>query len=430
MNNPMNPTRRRILQAFGISTGAALVPGVAYAANQSAPQGKVVIIGGGFSGATAAKYLRKWSDNGIEVTLIERSPNYVSCPMSNEVLGGNRDYNTLIQTYDALKKKWGVKVVNAEVTSVDTTARTVKTNQGQSFNYDRLIVAPGIDLMFDQIKGYDAKAQKTVLHAWKAGPQTLALRKQLEAMKDGGTYVISIPKSPYRCPPGPYERASQVAFYFKRHKPASKVIILDANDGIQSKGKLFQVAWKTYYPGMVDYRPNWNVTEVDAQRKQVTSELGDTVKADVLNIVPPMRGGDIAQKIGLLNVNQRWAGVDWVTLESTAVPGVHVIGDAVFAAPQMPKSGHMANQHGKAVASALVEIMAGREASPMLMANTCYSMLDDIHGVHVASVHRYNPELKAPQIVPGSGGVSGEASLIEGRYTHGWAISIWSDTFG
>jgi NADPH-dependent 2,4-dienoyl-CoA reductase/sulfur reductase-like enzyme len=256
----------------------------------------------------------------MDVTLIERSTQYVSCPMSNEVLGGNRDYATLVQSYDALRKKWGVKVVNAEVSSVDTSAKLVKTAQGKTYAYDRLIVAPGIDLMFDQIKGYDAKAQKTVLHAWKAGPQTLALRKQLEAMKDGGTYVISIPKSPYRCPPGPYERASQVAFYFKRHKPASKVIILDANDSIQSKGKLFQAAWNTYYPGMVDYRPNWNVTEVDAQRKQVTSELGDTVKADVLNIVPPMRGGDIAQKIGLLNVNQRWAGVDWITLESTAVP--------------------------------------------------------------------------------------------------------------
>lgn len=429
MKHAMDPVRRRLLQALGITSGAALLPGMALAAQQQA-SGKVVIIGGGYSGATAAKYLRKWSNNGIEVTLIERTPNYVSCPMSNEVLGGNRDYKTLVRTYDALKKKWGVNVVTADVASVDTAAKTVKTTQGRQYTYDRLIVAPGIDLMFDEIKGYDAKAQKTVLHAWKAGPQTLELRKQLEAMKDGGTYVLSIPKSPYRCPPGPYERACQVAFYFKKNKPASKVVILDANDSIQSKGKLFQAAWNTYYAGMIDYRPNWNVTEIDASRKEVTSELGDTVRGDVLNILPPMRGGDIARKMGLLNVNQRWAGVDWVTMESAVLPGVHVLGDAVFAAPQMPKSGHMANQHGKAVASALVEILSGRQPSPMLMANTCYSMLDDVHGVHVASVHRYNPEIKAPQIVPGSGGTSGEASMIEGRYTHGWAISIWSDTFG
>lgn len=429
MTHTMNPNRRRLLQALGVTTGTALVPGMALAAGKQAT-GKVVVIGGGYGGATAAKYLRKWSNNGIDVTLIERTPDYVSCPMSNEVLGGNRDYKTLVRTYDALRKKWGVQVVNAEVTSVDTTAKSVKTASGKAYTYDRLIVAPGIDLMFDEIKGYDAKAQKTVLHAWKAGPQTLALRQQLEAMKDGGTYVISIPKSPYRCPPGPYERVCQVAFYFKHNKPNAKVVVLDANDVIQSKPKLFQAAWDTYYKGMIDYRPNWNVTEIDARKKVVTSELGDSVKADVLNILPPMRGGDIARKMNLLNVNQRWAGVDWVTMESAVVPGVHVIGDAVFAAPQMPKSGHMANQHGKAVASALVEILAGRQASPMLMANTCYSMLDDVHGVHVASVHRYNPEAKVPQIVAGSGGTSTEASMIEGRYTHGWALSIWADTFG
>lgn len=429
MKNHIDSTRRRLLQAIGIGSGTALLPGFAMALPRQAT-GKVVVIGGGFAGATAAKYLRKWSNNGIEVTLIERTPTYVSCPMSNEVIGGNRDYKSLVRTYDALKKHWGVTVVNTEVTSVDPLAKSVKTSSGREYTYDRLIVAPGIDLMFDEIKGYDANAQKTVLHAWKGGPQTLALRKQLEAMKDGGTYVISIPKAPYRCPPGPYERVCQVAFYFKKNKPASKIVVLDANDSIQSKGKLFQAAWNNYYAGMIDYRPNWNVTEVDVSKKLVTSEVGDTFKGDVLNILPPMRGGDIARKMNLLNINQRWAGVDWVTMESAVVPNVHVIGDAVFAAPQMPKSGHMANQHGKAVASALVEILSGREASPILMANTCYSMLDDVHGVHVASVHRYNPEAKVPQIVPGSGGTSTEASMIEGRYAHGWADSIWSDTFG
>ena len=428
MKHSMDPVRRRLLQALGVSTGTALMPGIAIAAKKPS-RGKVVVIGGGFGGATAAKYLRKWSDNGIDVTLIERTANYVSCPMSNEVLGGNREYSTLVQSYDTLKKKWGVNVVTAEVVDVDTAARVVKTNQGKSYSYDRLVVAPGLDLMFDEIKGYDSNAQKTVLHAWKAGPQTLALRKQLEEMKNGGTYIISVPKSPYRCPPGPYERACQVAYYFKTHKPASKVLILDANETVQSKPKLFMAAWKDYYPDIVEYRPNWSVGEIDAQNKVVTSELGDTVKGDVLNILPPMQGGEIARKMGLLNINKVWAGVDWTSMESTAIPNVHVIGDAVFAAPLMPKSGHMANQHGKAVASALVEIFAGRSPEPILMANTCYSMLDNKHGVHVASVHRYNPEVKAPTVVAGSGGTSMEANLVEGRYTQGWALSIWADTF-
>lgn len=424
-----NESRRRLLQGLGASSTVLMVPGVAQAAKASKqPKGRVVIIGAGFAGATAAKYLRKWSNKGVEVTLIERNAEFVSCPTSNEYLGGNREYKTLVHSYDGLRKNWGVKLVNASVTAVDTQKKIVRTDAAGNFSYDRLIVAPGIDFMFDQIEGYDAEAQKTILHAWKAGPQTIALRQQLEAMPDGGVYVITVPKAPYRCPPGPYERACQVAWYFKQNKPKSRVIVLDANDGIVSKGKLFQTAWNTEYPGMIDYRPNWNATAIDAATKTVTSELGDTVKADVLNILPPMRGGDIAQQLGLLNINNRWAGVNWITMESTAVPHVHVLGDAVFAAPQMPKSGHMANQHGKAAAAALVEIFAGREPTPTTMANTCYSMLNNKLGVHVASVHRYNAEKQAPIIVDGSGGVSNGPTVEEGRYAHGWAIQIWADT--
>ncbi len=423
-----NESRRRLLQGLGASSSLVL-PGLAQAAKASKPpRGRVVIVGAGFAGATAAKYLRKWSDKGVDVTLIERQPAFISCPTSNEVLGGNREYQTLVHSYDGLRQRWGVKLVRASVTSVDTQQKRVRTDAGDSYAYDRLIVAPGIDFMFDQIEGYDAAAQKTVLHAWKAGPQTLALRQQLEAMPNGGTFVLSIPKAPYRCPPGPYERVCQVAWYFKQHKPGAKIVVLDANDGIVSKGKLFQGAWNTEYAGMVDYRPNWNVTGLDAATKTVTSEVGDTVTGDVLNVIPPMRAGEIARQTGLVNMNDRWAGVNWVTFESTAVPHVHVLGDAVFAAPQMPKSGHMANQHGKAVAAALIEIFSGREPKPMIMANTCYSMLDNKHGVHVASVHRYNPEKQAPLIVEGTGGVSSGPSVEEGRYAHGWAVQIWADT--
>ena len=424
-----NESRRRLLQGLGASSTVLMVPGMAEAAKATKqPRGKVVIIGAGFAGATAAKYLRKWSDKGIEVTLIERNAEFISCPTSNEVLGGNRDYQTLVHSYEGLRKNWGIKLVRASVTGVDVQKKIVRTDTGAAYSYDRLVVAPGIDFMFDQIEGYDAAAQKTVLHAWKAGPQTLALRQQLEAMPDGGVFVLSIPKAPYRCPPGPYERVCQVAWYFKQNKPKSRIVVLDANDGIVSKGKLFQAAWNSEYSGMIDYRPNWNVVGLDAATKTVTSEIGDTFKGDVLNIIPPMRAGEVARQIGLVNVNDRWAGVNWISLESTVVPQVHVLGDAVFAAPQMPKSGHMANQHGKAVAAALVEIFSGREPKPTLMANTCYSMLDNKQGVHVASVHRYNPEKQAPLIVEGSGGVSSGPSLEEGRYAHGWAIQIWADT--
>ena len=424
-----NESRRRLLQGLGASSTVLLVPGVAQASKASKPpRGRVVIIGAGFAGATAAKYLRKWSNKGVDVTLIERNAEFISCPTSNEYLGGNREYKTMVHSYDGLRKNWGVKLVNASVTSVDTQKKIVRTDAGGNFSYDRLIVAPGVDFMFDKIDGLDAEAQKTILHAWKAGPQTIALRKQLEEMPDGGTYIITIPKAPYRCPPGPYERACQVAWYFKQNKPKSRVLVLDANESIVSKGKLFQEAWNTEYPGMIEYRPNWNVTAVDAKTKTVTSELGDTAKGDVVNIVPPMRAGDIAQQMGLVNVNGLWAGVDWVTMESTAVPNVHVLGDAVFAAPQMPKSGHMANQHGKAVAAAMIEIFSGRKPAPTTMANTCYSMLNNKLGVHVASVHRYNAEKQAPLIVEGSGGVSKGPSVEEGRYAHGWAVQIWADT--
>lgn len=430
--NPVNNDRRRLVQAFGVSALFSL-PGATLAApkkNAGKIIGKVVVIGAGFGGATAAKYLRKWSEGTIDVTVIERNREFISCPASNEVLGGNRDFKTLIQSYDGLKKNWGVKLVHASVIAVDKEKRVVKTDTGAEFAYDRLVVAPGFDFHWGGIAGYDEKARETILHAWKGGPQTVALRKQLEDLPDGGTYVLSVPKAPYRCPPGPYERASQVAFYFRQHKPKSKVLILDANDKVQSKEKLFLGIWATDYKDIIDYRPKWDVVAVDAATKTVTSDLGEKITAEVLNILPPMRAADIARNIGLVNVNDRWCDVNWVTLESTAVKNVHVIGDALQAAPLMPKSAHMANQHGKAVAAAILEILSGREPQPTLMANTCYSLVDDKRAIHVTSVHRYNAEKKVPLVVEGSGGVSAAPSVEEGLYTRSWAQTIWNDVLG
>jgi len=424
-----NPDRRRALQTLGATAalgGLGLAPNMAFAA-KAKKLGRVVVIGGGFGGATAAKYLRKWSNGGIEVVLIERNKEFISCPTSNEVLSGNREFSSIVHSYEGLKKNWGIKVVHANVTAIDAEKRRVKTDLAGEFTYDRLVVSPGIDFQFSAIAGYDEAAQKKILHAWKAGPQTVALRQQLVDLPDGGVYVQTIPKAPYRCPPGPYERVSQIAHYFKTQKPKSKIIVLDANDQIISKGKLFKGVWDDDYAGIIEYRSNWNVTEIDAATKIVTNEIGDKERGDVINLVPPQHAGKIAHDAGLVNANNRWVNIDWITLESTAVKNIHVLGDATLSAPLMPKSGHMANQHGKAAAAAIVEILSGREAQPTLMANTCYSLIDNRRAIHVDSVHRYDAEKKTPIVVPGSGGVSAAPSVEEGLFTRAWANNIWAD---
>jgi sulfide dehydrogenase [flavocytochrome c] flavoprotein chain len=421
--------RRRLLQGLG-ATGA--LSGLAACATVEPPApapakklGRVLVVGGGFGGATAAKYLKLWGGNSIDVMLVERSREFVSCPMSNLVIGGSSQMADITMGYDGLRDR-GVLVVNDEVQGINPTNRRVTFGKLADQSFDRIIVSPGVDFNYSAIQGLNADAQKTVLHAWKAGPETLALRKQLEAMPDGGVFVIAIPKAPYRCPPGPYERASQVAWYFKTKKPKSKVIILDGNEDIVSKKGLFLKAWENY-KGILEYRPNHLVTEVDAKTNTVTTELGEKVKGDVLNVLPAMQAGEIARKAGLINVNNRWCGVDWLTMESTTAKGIHVLGDATQSAALMPKSGHMANQHGKAAAAAIVELMNGRPAQPMMMANTCYSFVDDRNVVHVASVHQYVADKKTMEVVAGSGGLSSAQNELEGAYARGWARNIWSD---
>ena len=435
-----NHNRRQFLQATatgGVSASlAGLISGVALAGctidpvARSRPIGRVVVIGGGFGGATAAKYLRMWSGGTIEVILIERNSHFVSCPVSNLVLGGSRSIVDLTRDYRALRD-YGVDVRHDEVSEVDPIRKLVRLgSRVADLTYDRLIVSPGVDFMFDQIEGLTAEAQQTMLHAWKAGPDTVALRRQLEAMPDGGVYLLSIPRAPYRCPPGPYERACQVAFYFRQAKPRSKIILLDANEDIVSKAPLFRAAWKDLYGGMVEYRGSSEVKAVHAATSSVRTDF-DAIKADVINVLPPMRAADIARTTGLINANNRWCGVDWLSMESTAHKGIHVLGDATLSAPAMPKSGHMANEHGKLAAAAIIELMNGRQpsATPMI-ANTCYSFVSDKEAVHVASVHQYNSAQKTLVTVPGSGGVSAQRSELEGVYANAWAQNIWSDMLG
>ena len=411
------------LGAAGFMSGCASVGG-------GASIGKVVVIGGGYGGATAAKYLRLFSEGTVDVTLVEPNAAFVSCPISNLVLGGYKTMADITTPYDNLQKRHGVKLVKDMVTAIDADKKVVKLAGGGELPYDRVIVSPGIDFMWETLPGMaSAAAKDKVLHAWKAGPQTVALRKQLEAMPNGGVYVLSIPLAPYRCPPGPYERACLVASYFKKAKPKSKVIIFDANDDIQSKKGLFMKAWSEHYKGIIEYRPKHKVVDVDSATNTLKFEFNDDFKASVANVVPDMRAGDIAVKTGLATANKRWCEIDWQTHESIAVKGVHVLGDSLQIAPLMPKSGHMANQHAKVCAAAVVSLLQGK-APPALpiYANTCYSFVTDEDVVHVSSVHKYDAEKKTMLTVPGSGGVSIAASELEGRYAHAWARNIWADS--
>jgi len=406
-----------------LKLGAATLAGCASTGSVNG-RPRVLVIGAGFGGATAAKYVALW-DPGIQVVLVDRGSEFVSCPISNLVLGGNRTMADITRSYDGLRK-YGVQVMNGEAVAVDAEKKLVRFGRGSDLVYDRLVLSPGVDVQPAEIEGYEA-AQERVLHAWKAGPQTTALRRQLEAMPDGGVYVLTVPLAPYRCPPGPYERTCQVAHYFKQAKPRSKVLVLDANPDVTSKGPLFKRAWEELYKGIVEYRPNAKVVAVDANAMSVRTEF-DTVKGDVLNVVPPQRAADIAAKSGLITHNNRWCDVDWRTMESKAVKGIHVLGDATLSASGMPKSGHMANAHGKVCAAAVIELIRGREPNPSpVMNNTCYSFVSDKEVIHVASVHQYDAGQNTIIPVKGAGGVSAARNEQEGIYAWSWARNIWAD---
>jgi len=360
---------------------------------------------------------------------VEPNRNFISCPISNLVLSGSRKLDELTTSYDGLRRH-GVNVVHDTVTAIDADKKQVRLASGGTLPFDHAVVSPGVEFMYEQVKGMDAAAAETIPHAWKAGPQTLLLRRQLEEMRDGGVVVISVPLAPYRCPPGPYERACQIAHYLKTRKPKSKVIILDANPQVISKGPLFTRVWKEDYAGIIDYQANMAVAEVDVKGKRFITNLGDAVKGDVLNLIPPQRASDIARDAGLITANNRWCEVDWMSMESIKVKNVHVLGDATLSAPLMPKSGHIANQHGKTAAAAIVELTNGRAPVPPMMANTCYSFIDDTNAVHVASVHRWVPEKKTMEVVAGASGVSGQDRAlwaVEGQYAWGWALTVWAD---
>ncbi|BAO80979.1 uncharacterized NAD(FAD)-dependent dehydrogenase [Serpentinimonas raichei] len=426
--------RRQFVQTLSAASAIGTVGLLSGCATGTAGAGAahVVVVGAGYGGATAAKYTRLFSEGKVRVTLIEPNPKFISCPISNLVIGSLKNMDFLTHSYDRLQQNHGVRLVRDSVTSIDAARRTVRLAGGSEIGYDRLIVSPGIDFMWEGLPGMaSAEAKARMLHAWKAGEQTLALRRQLEAMPDGGVYAINIPAVPYRCPPGPYERACLVANYFRKAKPRSKVIIFDANAEIQSKRGLFTRVFEQQYKDIIEYRPGHLLTDVHAASNAMRFEVQDEFRPAVANVLPSMRAGDLALRAGLANINNRWCEVNFQTFESTVAPHIHVLGDAIQGSPGMPKSAHMANQHGKVSAMAVVSLLQGQPVPQLpIIANTCYSFVNDTDAMHVSSVHRWDAERRTLLTVPGSGGVSVAPTALEGHYALGWARNIWADTLG
>jgi sulfide dehydrogenase [flavocytochrome c] flavoprotein subunit len=417
----MSMQRRDFLKLSAATALTGMLPRFVAASGRA--KRRVVVVGGGFAGATVAKYLRLWSPATVEVVVVEPSPVFISCPMSNLVLGGSLQLADVTFGYGALRQQ-GMQWVQDAVTAINADAKKIVMQRGE-MDYDRLILAPGVDFSYDNLPTMQsAEVRRAFPHAWKAGEQTLLLQRHLQAMPDNGVFVISIPMMPYRCPPGPYERACQVAAYFSKHKPRAKILILDANPDITSKKALFTQAWSTLYPGMIEYRANSKVVDLNVSTRTVQTEF-EAVRFDVLNLIPPQRAGVPAQLAGVANIDRGWCEVDFITYESAIVPGVHVIGDSVSAG--LPKSAHMATSHAHVCAAAIAAIMDDRTPDPApVFANTCYSFVDDYQAMHVAHVYRYDTNKKMMLAAEG-GGVSEHPSKEEGKYAHDWARNIWSD---
>ena len=417
-------TRRDFLRSSGIGVGLAAGAGLGWSGCAGTTTGdlaskssgrRVVVIGGGWGGATAARYIRM-ADPSIEVVMIEPGREFISCPFSNLVLSGQRTIEKLTLSYDALRGR-GVTIINDTATAIEPDTKRVRVGQNY-IAYDRLVVSPGVDFLWDQIEGL-AAAKDTVLHAWKAGPQTVDLARQIQSMQDGGVFVLTVPPVAYRCPPGPYERICQVAWYLKNNKPKSKVIVLDANPNIVSKTALFRAAWQAY-PN-IDYRASQKVIAVDTSTREVRTEF-DRVKYDVLNLIPPQRAGAIAVQADLVGADKRWCEVSHVTYESVKQKDIHVIGDATTGLP-VPKSGNIANNMGKAAALSIVSLLNGRPVPLMPPGNTCYSWVSDKEAIAVVNSYK----IENDKVVQIEQKLTPVQSVSVAQRAESWRQSIWAD---
>ena len=417
----MSLTRRRFLLATGAAVGVPAVVGAQAIQN-------VVVIGGGFGGATAAKYLRRLNP-ALRVTLIEPATEFVMCPLSNRVLHGKLVLRDIARPYQPLVDRYRLRWIRAAADAVDPDRREVAVGR-ERIAYDRLIVAPGVDYVYEGIPGLEApEAQERWPHAWKAGVQTQRLRDMLLSLPDGGVVAMHIPKVPYRCPPGPYERASLIASYLRTRKPRSKLLVFDSNPEIQAKKGLFEGVWATQYRKLIEYVPNAEIERVDVGQNVLEFRMQGRTRADVVNLIPPQRAGAIARRTGLANVADRWCGVDFLTYQSTVRSDIHVLGDSIAGSPGMPKSGHMANQQAKVCAGAIAAQSLGLPVpDEPIIANTCYSFVSDLDAIHVATVFRYDRDKRVMVPAPGAGGVSVEPSKTEGLFAVAWGTNILADS--
>jgi sulfide dehydrogenase [flavocytochrome c] flavoprotein subunit len=416
-------TRRDVMKSA--AAAAALLPMPALAQGAA---GRVVVIGGGFAGASCARAL-KALDARINVTLVEASRTFTACPFSNLVIAGMRELTAQQFGYDKVAAA-GVTMAFSTASAVDPQAKSVSLADGNRLAYDRLVLAPGIDIRWDGLPGYDEAAANVLPHAWKAGEQTTLLRRQLESMEDGGLVVISAPANPFRCPPGPYERASLIAYYLKTRKPKSKLIVLDAKDAF-SKQRLFQNAWKELYPNLewVSLSSGGKVTSVEPASKTVVTDFSRH-QAAVANIIPPQKAARVAD---LAQVADRsgWCPVDAMTFESKQRPNIHVIGDAAIMGA-MPKSAFSANAQAKVCAAAVAKLLAGEKAVEPRLINTCYSVVAPDYGITVGGAYRPKDGVLVDAEGGGVSPIDAPASTraAEARYADGWFNTITTEVFG
>jgi len=417
--------RRALLVGAGLGAATTALP-LRAAAQANA---RVVVVGGGFGGAAAAKYLRRFNPQ-LDLTLIEPNEQFVSCPLSSRVLHGGVGLRDLTWSYARFTRRHDLRWVRAAAEGIDAVRREVQVGK-ERVGYDRLVLAPGVEFVYDGIAGMESPAaQARVPHAWRAGSQTQRLKELLLAMRAGGVVAMHIPFVPYRCPPGPYERATLIAGLLAERNPRGKLLVFDSNPGIQAKKGLFERLWRERHAQHLEYVPNAEVQAVDAVQGIIDLKVQGRHRFDVLNLIPPQRAAALARQAGLATVAQRWCGVDFLSYASVADPAIHVIGDALASAPGSPKSGHMANQQAKVCASAIAAATLGLPplADPII-ANTCYSFVSPKEAIHVAAVYRYSPEKRTMLPVPEAGGLSEAPSMVEGIFAMGWLANILSDTF-
>ena len=428
----LHMNKRHAVSTLGALGLMAFSPGL-FAQSSATPKGlqkaKVVVVGAGYGGLSAAKYLRALSNQTLDVTLVEMQSKFVSSPLSNLVLSGYAKLEDITLSYEGVAKRFGITFQKDRALRVDTARRLLYLQNGSPLPYDKLILSPGVSFDFDAVEGLsEAHDSGHCLQAWSNNEELALLRQQLLELPDGGIFALTIPESPYKCPPAPYERACQVASYFKAHKPKSQVWILDANDNVVSNAQPFKRFWSEHYADQIQYHPNHKLIGVQNSGKVLSFEVQDDLEVSLSNVLPPMRAGMVAKASGLVNVNDKWCGVHFLDFQSEQAQDVHILGDAIQAASLMPKSAHMAHAQALVVASAIVNELSDKPKNQRAtLDNICFSFLDDRQAIHIASKHHYDASEKTFLLDDNSANNSQTPSASEGEAAWKWAHEMWRD---